>query len=110
LKGHSDRVISIRFNPAQGVNLDSKSCCNFASGSADGTVRLWSLDPQFESQKSHVLKGHEETVNFVEFHPLGKHLASSGHDRTWRLWDLEKGKEVLVQEGHSGAVYPISIH
>jgi len=66
------------------------------TASADGSVRLWSLDPQFELQKSHVLKGHEDTVNFVEFHPIGKHIASSSHDKTWRLWDIESGKELMA--------------
>ena len=36
---------------------------------------------------------------------MGLHLASGSSDRTWRLWDIEKKKELLVQEGHSASVF-----
>ena len=89
LKGHNDRVISIRFHPDSGLGLSASSPVNLATASADSTVRLWTLDTSFEMQHSITLRGHEDTANYVEFHPMGKHLASSSHDRTWRLWDLE---------------------
>lgn len=41
---------------------------------------------------------------------MGKHIASSSHDHTWRLWDIETQKQLLLQEGHSAAVYPLSFH
>jgi U4/U6 small nuclear ribonucleoprotein PRP4 len=56
------------------------------------------------------LRGHEDTVNFIEYHPMGHHLVSSSHDKTWRMWDIETEKELLLQEGHDGAVYPLSMH
>ena len=89
LKGHTDRVVSIRFHPESGSSLDPMSCSHLATASADHTVRLWSLNTEVELQKSVVLKGHEDTANFAEFHPMGKHLATSSHDHTWRLWDIE---------------------
>lgn len=49
-------------------------------------------------------------MNYVEYHPMGKHIASSSHDHTWRLWDLETQKQLLLQEGHSAPVYPLSFH
>ena len=81
-----------------------------ATASADRTVRLWTLNPEYELQKSVELKGHEDTVNYVEYHPMGQHIASSSHDHTWRLWDIETQKPLLIQEGHAGPVYPISFH
>ena len=63
-----------------------------ATASADRTVRLWSLNPDYECQKFVTLKSHEDVVNCVEFHPMGLHVASGSHDLTWRLWDLEKKK------------------
>ena len=79
---------------------------NLATASADGSVRLWSLNPDFEEQKSILLpKTHQDIVNCVAFHPMGYHLASGSHDLTWRLWDLESRKELLTQEGHSGPIY-----
>jgi U4/U6 small nuclear ribonucleoprotein PRP4 len=57
-----------------------------------------------------VLDGHEDIVNYVDFHPLGKHIASTSNDKTWRFWDLEYKKEILTQEGHAGEVYPMSFY
>jgi U4/U6 small nuclear ribonucleoprotein PRP4 len=54
------------------------------------------------------LKAHEDTVNAVEFHPMGLHIASGSHDRTWRLWDIENKKELLTQEGHAGPIYSLA--
>ena len=54
-----------------------------------------------------VLEGHEERVCRVAFHPSGRYVASASFDTSWRLWDAEKGKELLLQEGHSKEVYTI---
>lgn len=31
-------------------------------------------------------------------------VASTSHDDTWRLWDIEKQEEILLQEGHNHPV------
>ena len=31
-------------------------------------------------------------------------------DSTWRLWDVEKSEEILLQEGHVEDVHAISFH
>jgi U4/U6 small nuclear ribonucleoprotein PRP4 len=69
---------------------------NIATGSADTCVRLWSLNPDYEFQKSIELKGHEDTVNYIDFHPMGKHIASGSNDKTWKLWDIEYKKLLLT--------------
>ena len=46
------------------------------------------------------LQGHEGVVSKCEFHPNGRYLGTTGHDFTWRLWDIETGKEMLLQDGH----------
>ena len=94
LKGHKDRVINIKFHPMCGKIAEDGP--NLATASADRTVKLWSLNPEYEFQKSLDLKGHEDIVNCVDFQPMGLHLASGSHDRTWRLWDIEKKKDLLV--------------
>ena len=55
-----------------------------------------------------MLKTHDDTVNSVEFHPMGYHIATGSQDKTWRLWDIQQKKELLVQEGHAGPIYAIS--
>ena len=54
-----------------------------------------------------VLEGHEQRVCRVAFHPSGRYVASASFDTSWRLWDVEKGKELLLQEGHSKEVYTV---
>lgn len=108
LKGHTDRVVNIRFHPMCGqISADGP---NIATASADSTVKLWSLNPEYEDQKCVTLKGHDDICNSVEFHPMGVHVASGSHDKTWRFWDIEKKKELMVQEGHAGPIYSMSFH
>src|SRR5262249_4926296 len=56
-----------------------------ASGSVDGTVRLWSVP---EGRPLAVLPGHTRLVLSVAFHPDGQRLASGAADGAVRLWDL----------------------
>ena len=53
------------------------------------------------------MKGHEDRVCRVAFHPSGSYVASASLDTTWRLWDVNNQKELLMQEGHSQGVYTI---
>ncbi len=54
-----------------------------------------------------VMKGHLQRVCRVAFHPSGDYVASASFDTTWRLWDVNTAKELLLQEGHSKEVYAI---
>jgi WD40 repeat protein len=51
------------------------------------------------------MKGHQDRVCRVAFHPSGEYVASASFDTTWRLWDVKTSKELLLQEGHSKEVY-----
>lgn len=53
------------------------------------------------------LKGHEDRVCRVAFHPSGDYVASASFDTSWRLWDVATAKELLLQEGHSKEVYSV---
>jgi U4/U6 small nuclear ribonucleoprotein PRP4 len=110
LKGHSEKVNSVAFHP----NFNSTKGGfpakgpNMATGSCDNLIKIWSFLPDRENQFSINFEGHEDRVNQVVFHPIGDYLASTSHDKTWRLWDLETKKEILLQEGHNAAVYPMA--
>ena len=106
LKGHKDRVCCIKFHPLVGQIHGNGP--NIVTACADGSLRIWSLNPDFEYQKSIEFKGHSDIVNYADFHPMGKHIASSSCDKTWNFWDLEYKKLLLSQEGHSGEIYPIT--
>jgi U4/U6 small nuclear ribonucleoprotein PRP4 len=53
------------------------------------------------------MKGHQDRICRVAFHPSGGYVASASFDTTWRLWDVSTSKELLLQEGHSKEVYSI---
>lgn len=62
LRGHNDRVNSIKFHPYSTIHLPEDGP-NIITASADNKVRLWSLNPDYEFQKSIILGGHEDVVN-----------------------------------------------
>jgi len=43
------------------------------------------------------LKGHAHRLGMVGFHPEGDLVGTASFDRTWRLWHVETGKELLLQ-------------
>jgi RNA polymerase sigma factor (sigma-70 family) len=57
----------------------------------------------------HCIKGHApHWVINVALAPNGRRALSASFDRTVRLWDLEKGKELHRFEGHTGRVLGVA--
>src|SRR5262249_5138671 len=67
------------------VSSDSST---FASGGADGSIKLWETAT---GQLKADLRGHKGPVHALSFSPSGKHLASAGADGVIRLWDGNAG-------------------
>lgn len=84
LTGHTRRVNGVDFSP------DSKM---LASGSRDGTVRLWSL-PGGELIRE--INAHSAAVSDVDFDSTGTMIASAsgGEDKTIRIWQVNTGEEL----------------
>lgn len=77
--GHVNRKYCI----ASTFSVTNGKC--IVSGSEDGCVYLWDLQPKNMIQK---LEGHTDTVISVTCHPTENKIASAGlaRDRTVRIW------------------------
>ncbi|BAY48349.1 WD-40 repeat-containing protein [Scytonema sp. HK-05] len=97
LRDHTDRVWSVAFSP-DGHTM--------ASGSLDGTVRVWNLLQP--GTKPIVLRGHENWVTSVAFSPDGQMLVSGGDDKTVRLWDLRQPSAKPTIFNHKDRIWSVA--
>ena len=94
------------FSEATVSGSDSSTTVSFGTACADGTAHLWSPG----GKHLRTLKGHADRLGRMAFHPSGDYVATASFDKTWRLWSVETGEELLCQEGHSRPVYDLGFH
>lgn len=80
LTDHTDTVNCLTISP-DGQTL--------VSGSADQTIKIWSLNP---GRHLHTLEGHSGTVNCVAISPDGQTLVTGSADQTIKIWNLNTRK------------------
>lgn len=113
LAGHQRAVLSVAWSPHEEYIL--------ASGSSDGTARLWDIRRSSNSlgvldlndsvgilgedglgmnaRDRHHGKAHTDTVNGVVWSDDGKYLVTAGHDERVRVWDMSTGANALCHFG-----------
>jgi WD40 repeat protein len=89
-RGHSAAVNAVVFQ------WDGKRSSLLASGSKDGTVKVWSPD---KGEELFTLAVRSEVLS-VAFNPSGDRLASAAKKGTISIWDIARRKELLTLEGH----------
>jgi WD40 repeat protein len=82
LVGHKDFVSNLAFSP-DGLML--------ASGSMDGTIRLWNTT---NGSPRALLPGHMQETTDVAFSPDGRTLASVSKGESLKFWHLPTLREV----------------
>ncbi|KZP29374.1 WD40 repeat-like protein, partial [Athelia psychrophila] len=90
-------VFSVAFSP-------NGQC--IASGSADGTIRVW--DAEYGALTAGPFTGHTEPVTSVVFSPDGQRIASGSWNNTIRVWNAESGAlKAGPFTGHTQPVYSV---
>jgi WD40 repeat protein len=93
--GHTSTIRSVDFSP------DSRY---LATGSWDGTVRLWNVT---NGETIHVMEDHTDWIYDVAFSPDGTLLASASRDGTIRLWEVSTGEALTTLTGHTDKIWSV---
>ncbi|KIR30550.1 U3 small nucleolar RNA-associated protein 13 [Cryptococcus deuterogattii LA55] len=94
--GHRRGVWTVKF---------SKNDKVVASGSADRTVKLWSLD-DFTCLKT--FEGHTNSVLRVDFLSHGQQLVTSASDGLVKLWNIKEEECVKTLDNHEDKIWALA--
>ena len=78
-----------------------------ASGSRDGTAKLWRVDAEGCGTLLRSFRDNSGDVLCVAFSPDGRVLATGSRDGTIYLWDAEGGGLLEMLAGHGGEVLSV---
>ncbi|KAK4766097.1 hypothetical protein SAY87_007739 [Trapa incisa] len=79
LKGHTDVVFCVNFNPQSNL---------IVSGSFDETIRIWEVKT---GRCLNVIRAHSMPVTSVHFNRDGSLIVSGSHDGSCKIWETKNG-------------------
>ncbi|KAG0308825.1 hypothetical protein BGZ97_013247, partial [Linnemannia gamsii] len=89
LRGHSNAVESVSFT-SDGKRL--------ASGSRDGTARIWDVSAGQTTRELTGVLAHKSAITAIAFSPNNLRLATGSWDKTVKIWDVQTGKCLVTVE------------
>ncbi|WP_250121592.1 NB-ARC domain-containing protein [Chroococcidiopsis sp. CCMEE 29] len=95
-QGHTSRIGSVTF---------SRNSLTLASGSDDGTLKLWSLST---GECLRTLQAQSNGVTSLTFSPDGQALVSGSNDGTLKLWSLSTGECLRTLQKHASGVHSLA--
>mmetsp|Transcript_100762 Transcript_100762/g.158858 ORF Transcript_100762/g.158858 Transcript_100762/m.158858 type:complete len:789 (+) Transcript_100762:1-2367(+) len=96
LVGHTDEITAIEVDW-----IGDRA----ASGSLDGTVRIWNLAVSFQdAPQAGTLRGHEAGISAIAVSWIRNLALSASYDQTLRLWNLTGLTHTATFVGHRAAV------
>lgn len=119
--GHEDRIMG------SDIQTLDDDVALVATASLDMSGKLWKIQKSdmvlphdvsadaeppntFTITECAHLKGHVSRLCRTAFHPMKRHVATTSFDHTWRLWDIESGSNLLLQDGHWKECFGIGFH
>ena len=110
LSGHKREVVWVSWASTSTSNGNAAAAANepalLASGSNDGSVRVWKVLSTQECSCIGVLDRHEEGITCVTWSPSGKCIAAGDTAGNVTVWDVAR-KQILCTLRGSGAVVDV---
>ncbi|ORY28626.1 WD40-repeat-containing domain protein [Naematelia encephala] len=95
--GHRRGVWTVKFSKVDKV---------VATGAADRTVKLWSLD-DFTCLKT--FEGHTNSVLRVDFLSMGQQLVTSSSDGLVKLWNIRDEQCIKTLDNHEDKIWALAV-
>ncbi|KAI1138366.1 WD40 repeat-like protein [Hypoxylon sp. FL0543] len=103
----SDAVADLERNIYEGSPRPETGAQLLLSCSADGQVRLWSLETW---SCLCIYKGHDGPVFCLSWSPHGHYFATGGWDKTVRVWSQDHASAHRLLVGHDTAISCVTWH
>jgi WD40 repeat protein len=105
VSGEAVKVLPVEEGPVNVVRFSPDGEV-LATGSDDGTVRLWDVSGGGLREE---LTGHDQGVLSLAFDPQSDVLVSGSTDQTVRLWETATGAPITSIAAHAGPVWSVAL-